>query len=316
MEIERFRSAWNISRGMFMASLSAMVLALLVGFSAPQGGPPVSDAVVGGQLTYTVKKNDSLSSVGARFGIDVRTLAELNGLKPSARLKEGQELNIDNRHIVLRALEDGIIINIPQRMLFYFESGKLVAAYPVGLGRRDWPTMTGDFEVLEKEIDKTWIVPKSIQEEMAAEGKPVKTRVPPGPSNPLGKYWIRISPSCGIHGTNAPASVYKFQTHGCIRLSPEDIADLFVGVTVGTPVAIVYEPILLARLPDGKVYLEVHPDVYGKAGDPLETVKRLASAADVESMIDWQEVREIVGAKRGLAQEVSLSPKNNLQGNP
>src|SRR5579875_1529220 len=313
MERTSFCSVWKFGLRMLLASLSVMVLALLVGHSTPEGRLPVSDAIVGGLQTYTAAKNDSLSTVGARFGIDVRTLAELNGLKPSARLKEGQKLHIDNRHIVLRALDDGIVINVPQRMLFYFESGKLIAAYPVGVGRRDWPTIPGDFEVLEKETDKTWIVPESIQEEMAAERKPVKTRVPPGPNNPLGKYCIHISSVCGIHGTNAPASIYKFQTHGCIRLTPEDIASLFAQVPIGTPVAIMYEPVLLACLPDGKVYLEVHPDVYGKAGDPLVTVKQLAAAAGVESMIDWQQVREIVGARRGLAQELRSSPKNNLQ---
>lgn len=301
---------------MFTAGLSAILSALLLWAAAPDGAPPICNAIVGGQLTYTATKNDSLSSVGARFGIDVQTLAQLNGLKTSARLKEGQEVHIDNRHIALRALDDGIVINIPQRMLFYFESGKLVAGFPVGLGRKNWPTMLGDFEVSEKEIDKTWIVPESIQEEMAEKGKPVKTRVPPGPNNPLGKHWIRISPSCGIHGTNAPASIYKFQTHGCIRLAPEDIASLFAQVPVGTPVTIVYEPVLLARLPDGKLYLEVHPDIYGKAGDPLEAVKQLAAASNVESVIDWQEVREIIVARRGLAQELSPSPRNNLQGNP
>lgn len=302
---------------MITAGMTALWLGLLLqtllGALAPNPPPAVSDAVVGGQFTYTTQKEDSLTSVGARFGIDVPALAALNGLKPSARLKVGQELHIDNRHIVLRALDDGIVINVPQRMLFYFNSGKLVAGYPTGLGRRTWPTPLGDFEVSEKEKDKTWIVPESIQEEMVAKGKPLKTRVPPGPENPLGKHWIRISPSCGIHGTNAPASIYRFQTHGCIRLTPEDIASLFEKVPVGALVKIVYEPVLLARLPDGKLYLEVHQDIYGKAGNPLETVKRMAAAAGIESMVDWQNVNKAIKERRGLAQEVGLPAESILK---
>ena len=222
-----------------------------------------------------------------------------------------EELRIDNPHLAPIALDDGIVINIPQRMLFYFKSGTLAAAYPVGLGRRTWRTPQGDFEVLEKEKGKTWVVPESIQEEMVAKGQPVREKVPPGPDNPLGQHWIRISPSEGIHGTNAPASIYKFQTHGCIRLMPEDIASLFEEVPIGTPVKIVYEPVLLARLPDGALYLEVHPDVYRKAGYPLEAIKRMAEATGADSMIDWQEVRRAVREKRGLAENVSLPATPN-----
>ena len=240
--------------------------------------------------------------------MDLPALAELNGLKPTVRLKLGQELRIDNPHIVPNSLVDGILINVPQRMLFHFKSGKLQAAYPVAVGRRAWPTPRGDFEVLEKEEDKTWIVPISIQEEMLATGKPVREKVPPGPDNPLGRHWIRISPSEGIHGTNAPASIYKFQTHGCIRLLPEDIDQLFREVPIGTPVKIVYEPVLLARLADGHYYLEVHPDIYRKAGNPLETVREMAEAAGADSMIDWQEVRKAIQEKRGLAENVTLPP--------
>lgn len=289
-----------------------LVLAILLGAVA-QAQPPVSNVITGGPSIYTAQRGDSLTKVGARFGMEIPDLAELNNLSPTAKLKLGQVLRIDNPHIVPRALDDGIVINIPQRMLFYFQSGKLIAAYPAALGRRSWRTAEGDFEVLEKETNKTWFVPISIQVEMAKKGLPVRKRVLPGPSNPLGAHWLRISAADGIHGTNAPASIYQFRTHGCIRLIPEDIADLFRMVPVGTPVRIVYEPVLLARLPEGKLYLEVHPDVYRKAGDPLESVRRVAEAAGIGSMIDWQEVYKTIRERRGLAEAVSLPAASTLQ---
>lgn len=282
-----------------------LLLAVLWGTIGAGELPSASSLLAGGSSSYAAERGDSLTRVAARFGMDVPVLAELNGLKPTARLQLGQQLQIDNLHLVPLALEDGIVINIPQRMLFYFKSGKMEAAYPVAVGRRSWRTPEGDFEVLEKEKDKTWVVPLSIQREMVRKGLPLQTMVPPGPDNPLGRYWIRISQSEGIHGTNAPASIYKFQTHGCIRLAPENIASLYQQVPLGTPVRIVYEPILLARLPDGAYYLEVHPDVYRKAGNPLETVKQMAQAAGADSMIDWQEVRKAIRERRGLAENVS-----------
>jgi L,D-transpeptidase ErfK/SrfK len=283
-----------------------LLLAVLFGTNAAGNPSPAAGALSGGFVTYAARGGDSLTSVAARFGVDVPTLAELNGLEPTARLKLGQELRVYNPHLVPFALDDGIIINIPQRMLFYFKAGTLVSAYPVAVGRRTWRTPQGDFEVLEKEKDKTWIVPLSIQEEMLAKGQQVREKVLPGPDNPLGRHWLRISPSEGIHGTNAPASIYKSQTHGCIRLMPENIATLFEKVPVGTPVKIVYQPVLLARLPEGAYYLEVHADIYGKAGDPLTTVKQMAEAAGADSMIDWQEVRKTIRERRGLAENVSM----------
>jgi len=48
----------------------------------------------------------------------------------------------------------------------------------------------------------------------------------------------------------------------------------------------VYEPVLLGRLPDGTYYLEVHPDIYRKAGNPLTAVQQMSAAAGAEPMID------------------------------
>jgi L,D-transpeptidase ErfK/SrfK len=157
---------------------------------------------------------------------------------------------------------NGIVINIPQRLLFYVEGGRSVARYPVGLGLPSWPTFVGPFTVAAKETDPTWDVPPSIQAEMQRAGRPVRTKVPPGPGNPLGKHWLGLSvPGFGIHGTNAPASVGKFATHGCIRMRAADIADLFARVEVGSPGVSIYEPVLLETAADA-VWLEAHRDVY------------------------------------------------------
>src|SRR5579864_7466072 len=84
------------------------------------------------------------------------------------------------------------------------------------------------FSVIQMRENPTWYVPKSIQDEWARAGKVVKKTVPPGPGNPLGGYWMGLSfPSYGIHGTNAPLSIYDFQSRGCIRMHPEDAGSLF-----------------------------------------------------------------------------------------
>jgi len=265
----------------------------------------LSRHLAGGEFTYKAEKGDSLTSVAARFAIELAVLIRNNGLAKNSLLREGQLLRIDNRHVVPQSETDGILINIPQRMLFYLSAGNLVRAYPLGLGRADWPTPTGRFTVVSKEENPIWDVPESIQEEMRREGKEVRTHVPPCPENPLGKHWIATSiPAYGIHGTNAPTSIYQFRTHGCIRLHPDDVADLFDRVRLGTPGLIIYKRLLLARV-DDRLFLEVHRDVYRKEKDPLKALLEIVAAHNLESRLDWQKAKEVIEKQEGLARDVT-----------
>jgi L,D-transpeptidase ErfK/SrfK len=272
-----------------------------------------TDAVAvmtGGRFVYTVKAGDSLTLVSARFGVDLAFLVALNRLDPNTRLRVGQTLLVDNRHLIPE-VPDGrptaIVINIPQRLLFHTDTTGAVSVYPVGLGRPGWPTFAGPFRVASLETNPVWDVPPSIQEEMRRSGMPVLTRVPPGPANPLGRFWIGLDrPGYGIHGTNAPASIYRFQTHGCIRLHPADVARLFPAITIGTSGQIVYEPILLTRAPDATIWLEAHPDVYRRVRDALAAVRELASREEVEADIDWQVVGKVLHMRHGTPVDVTL----------
>jgi L,D-transpeptidase ErfK/SrfK len=259
--------------------------------------------VTGSLFSYTVAKGDSLTLIGARFGAAISTIAELNGLNPSAVLRTGRTLQIDNRHLVPSALEEGILLNVPQRMLFIFKSGRLAGAYPITVGRPNWQTPIGSFHVLERQRDKTWEVPLSIQEEMRREGQVVRQEVLPGPENPLGEYWIRISPSCGIHGTNAPSSIYSATSHGCVRLQPSAIAEVYPLSAIGMPVQSIYQPLLFAKIGD-TCYLEVNRDVYGMDPPSLEPIEAWATAVGLTQAIDWELVRRELQEKRGIARPI------------
>jgi len=261
---------------------------------------------------HRVVRGDSLTAIGARYGQPVRRIAETNGLDPRARLVPGQRLFVCSRHLAPRVegLDDGLVINLPQRMAFRYVAGRLDGAWPVAVGRRDWPTPIGDFTVRSREQDKTWYVPVSIQEEMRREGRPVLTEVPPGPENPLGRHWIGLSlPAIGIHGTNAPASVYGFRSHGCIRMHPDDVATLYERVAVGERGRIVYEPLLLARDVRGRIWFEANPDAYRRGGGTIDTVRAMARDRDmaVES-VDWAQVETMLRERDGLARVVGLLP--------
>jgi L,D-transpeptidase ErfK/SrfK len=293
-------------------ALAAIILTCFAPFSPGENSPALTQATrssselwAGGQFTYIVRRGDSLTSIGARFAVDIHVLAAANGLSSGSRLRESQSMFIDNRHIVPDVVSDGILINIPQRMLYLFKQGKLARAYPVGLGRPDWPTPTGSFRLASKETNPIWDVPKSIQEEMRREGKIVEEHVPPCPGNPLGKHWMGLSiPGFGIHGTIAPASIYRFQTHGCIRLHPDDIAVLFEEVTQGAIARFIYQRVIVARATD-RVFLEVHRDVYRKQPDAFGALRAAARAGNFESLLDWEKAKAIIAKQEGIAREIT-----------
>lgn len=289
-----------------MRALAAFVL-LAVGLAAPAPGQDAG-RIVGFVSEYRVARGDTWTSVGARAGVAASTLARLNGRSIDSPLRKDELITIDARHIA-PANPSGvpIVINVPQRVLFHYRDGALDTHYPIAVGRRDWATPLGAFTVLERELDPTWDVPVSIQEEMRREGRPVLTKVPPGPANPLGRHWLRLTlPGVGIHGTNAPSSIYRSTTHGCIRMHPDDVAALFDAVSEGDAGRAIYEPVLVAVAAGGQVFLEVHPDIYRRVPDALDLAVHLLDRAGVLAAVDRGHVKRVVAARDGIA--VALSP--------
>ncbi|HEX6324590.1 MAG TPA: L,D-transpeptidase family protein [Vicinamibacterales bacterium] len=285
------------------ASSLIAVLALATAALAATGERPI---LTGDVRQYQVMRGDTLGLVAARFGLEAPVLARDNGLKANARLQVGDTLEIDNRHIVPQGYDDGIVVNLPQRRLFLFRNGALQESYPVAVGSGGWKTPTGDFSVIEKEVDPAWNVPASIQAEMAREGKPVVTRVGPGPDNPLGSRWIRIHGAIGIHGTNAPSSIFKYTTHGCIRMATEDVEHLFELIREGDPVAVIYEPVLAAK-DGGDVFVEVHRDPYGRGGVSRAALAKALEAAGAGEMASHPELAAVLKQREGRA--VSLTAR-------
>jgi L,D-transpeptidase ErfK/SrfK len=270
--------------------------------------------LLGGESLYNARSRDSLYSIAGRLGQRWEYLARLNELQPPFALAVGQKLQINNRHIVpSSALADGLLLNLPGHMIYLYSNGTLVKRFPVAIGRPDWPTPEGIFTIAGKQKNPLWTVPKSIQEELRKEGKVALEKVPPGPDNPLGKYWLPLSaPGYGIHSTIWPESIGHSTSHGCIRMLPEDIADLFPLVQSGTPVTIVYEPIKLAAA-DGRVYLEVHPNVYQKRLVYQERLEALVKRFGLSDQVDWTKAAAVLAEQAGVAEDISRGESGNAR---
>ena len=262
--------------------------------------------VRGGEEVYEITQGIHLSRLAVERGVKWEVVAQRNNLKKPYRLKPGMTITIDDTHIVPTDLSHGLVINLPELNLYHFYQGAYQRRYSLGIGRRTWETPEGDYLVVNKAKDPTWLVPASIQEEMADSGKEVLDQVPPGPQNPLGPYWLGTSaPGVGIHATNRPASVGHLVSHGCIRMLPEEISQLFPMVEVGALVKIIYQPVKMALTTQGRIYLEVHPDVYRKKIDAMVWVQSLVKSHRLEDRIDWPKVTEVIKAKEGVARDVA-----------
>jgi L,D-transpeptidase ErfK/SrfK len=124
-------------------------------------------------------------AIAGRLGVQWQAVAALNSLSNPHPIYSGQRLHADTTRIVPALLDDGIVINIPEATLYFFERGRLIFKAGVGLGRpKVSETVTGVFTILNKQQHPTWVVPASIQHEMESEGHVVVQRLPPGPDNP------------------------------------------------------------------------------------------------------------------------------------
>lgn len=239
---------------------------------------------------------------GAYYGLIVRY-----GVHP-VRIGRGRGgYTVDTRRVTpsFHPSVDGVVLNVPEAQVYLVRGGHLVKEYPVAVSHPSTPTWVGTTRVVNKQRNPTWYVPLSIQREMEEKGQRVIKSMPPGPANPLGPRWIGIwNGSFGLHGTNNPASIKQYASHGCVRFRAGDIRDLFDRVSVGTPVRIVYQPVTLAADRHG-VWVTAYPDVYGRGFDYPGAVRELASAAGALERVDWAIATAALRRRNGILTNVA-----------
>jgi L,D-transpeptidase ErfK/SrfK len=265
------------------------------------------DMIIGGETVVSAQKGDCLSAIGSRFGVDWQLVARENGFDPKKLCRAGQQFSLNNLRIVPKVIQNGIIVNVPDRMLYFFRHGELVTAFPVGLGlpQKEWQTPLGPFLIVRKTTNPTWIVPESIQREMEQKGQPVKTIVPPGEDNPLGRYALHTSlQNVLIHETIWPTTVYRWRSHGCIRISPELMEGFFGQVEKGTTGEIIYQPVSVA-VREGRVFLQVDKDIYKRIPSIDAEVQTRIKDRGLTDSVDWAKVQKVIKQKTGIAEDVT-----------
>jgi lipoprotein-anchoring transpeptidase ErfK/SrfK len=115
-----------------------------------------------------------------------------------------------------------------------FKRLHVAARYRVAVGQPAYPTPTGLFHVLDKQVKPVWSVPDSPW-----AGELAGSTVQGGTAaNPLKARWMGLGGGVGIHGTGEDWSIGTRASHGCIRMHVSDVIALFNRVALGTPVMI------------------------------------------------------------------------------
>ena len=128
-----------------------------------------------------------------------------------------------------------VIIDTPNTYLYLVLGGGQAMRYGIGVGR-DGFTWSGTQSITKKAEWPDWTPPP----EMIARQPYLPRQMAGGPGNPLGARAMYLGGTIyRIHGTNAPSTIGGRVSSGCIRMTNEDVTDLYSRVTIGTKVVVI-----------------------------------------------------------------------------
>ncbi|MGH7542823.1 MAG: L,D-transpeptidase family protein [Gemmatimonadota bacterium] len=197
--------------------------------------------------------------LGERYHATPALLSELNGGRALDSLNPGDTLVVPNlrQEPAPPAAGDSVVPVGPQvaRVVvsgrgFYVhaldDEGRILFHFPTTLGSSYDPSPAGELEIVSI-TSGPWFHYQPRLLSGVDRSKP-STLVPPGPNNPVGGIWIKLSqPHYGIHGTREPATIGYETSSGCVRLTNWDAA--FLGARLAPGVRVEFRDTRVAAEP-------------------------------------------------------------------
>lgn len=166
-----------------------------------------------------------------RVGIRQGALAV--GPERTVRLKDGlvaPELTTEQAEQKYQRL---IVVDRATQRLTLYRNLRPVKTYRISTAIAPYETPPGEFPIASKQRNPVWNVPNSPW-----AGELAGQVIPPGPSNPLRERWMGLADGIGIHGTSDVGNIGSPASHGCIRMIPAEVIDLFDRVRLGDTVVV------------------------------------------------------------------------------
>ncbi len=296
---------------MYLRSVFAALFTLSLAIPSAYAADAVGGDVVGAVINYKAQKNENLSSIAQKFGVGyVELLAANPNVNPN-KIKAGTDITVGAMHLLpSQVAREGIVVNLETSRLFLFKDGKEVMTFPVASGKTGWETPTGVTKVYNKRKDPIWTPPPRIR----AESPDLPDFIEAGPNNPLGKYAISVGlDGIMFHGTNAPSSVGKKVSHGCMRMYAKDIERLFKAVSIGTPVTLMKSSHEIGWQGD-TMFLQMAPKVKKAKWEEarytpnLDLYEKIQKAAGPDATINWRSVEEAAWRADGIPVAIGTRP--------
>lgn len=166
---------------------------------------------------YTVQPGETLPQIAERFDVPWELLAKINGIRDPNHLQPGQQLK------VVRGPFDAVV-RLDRMELTLMLHGRYAGRFRIGVGQ-DQPVMAGAHLVKSKIQNPTYY----------GNGQVIDAD---NPNNPLGERLIDLGSRTSIHGTNDPQSIGRTGGPGTIRLTNQDVEDVFDILSIGSRVTI------------------------------------------------------------------------------
>ena len=170
--------------------------------------------------------------LGEKFHASPAFLRKLN---PGKRLAAGETIRVPNVRTDVPAKAARVVVDQSDGSVSALDAqDKVLARYPATMGSEHDPLPLGNWKIVGVQQNPTFNYnPDLFWDAKATQSK---AKIAPGPNNPVGVVWVDLSKEhYGIHGTPEPATNGKTESHGCIRLTNWDAAELAQMVAPGVP---------------------------------------------------------------------------------
>ncbi len=156
---------------------------------------------------YVVQVGDNLGDIAKKYSVPWQYLKKLNRIRDPRSIQPGQRLKVIRGPF-------SAVVDLSDFEMIIHAHGYFVHRFRIGIGR-DGASPVGKFKVINKVENPTYF---------GTDGSVIAAD---DPRNPVGEHWIDLGNSYGIHGTINPNSIGKAMSKGCIRLTNQDVAEVF-----------------------------------------------------------------------------------------